>query len=85
MKRIVRLTEGDLVKLVKQVINEKVNLQEGVSLELTPETVKKMPAEIGTFTISNDGKSIKFKLENGGSYHLNVNSGNPTLWGSGLE
>ena len=76
MKKIVRLTDGDLTNLVKRVINE------GVIIELQPETAKTLKGRKGTFSISDDGK-LYFMLDDGKRFELHANEENPTLWGSG--
>ena len=63
MKKIVRLTERDLTKLVKRVMNE------GVINQLTPEELsRKYPNAKGTFTIE-DGR-FEVDMEDGKRFEI---------------
>jgi hypothetical protein len=62
MKKIVRLTERDLTRIVKRIINEKSELNEGCLLDGT-DRLEDLPA--GTYknvTVSTSGGYNCFKL-----------------------
>ncbi len=66
MKRITRLTERDLTKLVKRVINE------GIIQPVSPtEFMTNKPNGRGTFEVKNN--SLILKDQNGGTFEIICN------------
>ena len=60
MKKVIKLTEGDLIKIVKQVINENLLITESLSIEIGIDTNELKFATPNSKNILNISKNTKY-------------------------